>query len=791
MLSWMTAAIVGFITVAFASALPSYFALAIVSGLALLIHLVLRSRLSAVWLAFSLAVVYASFYGHWRVSLLLPEGLKTSDFIATVEVRTVPEPRQGFTTYYRFDANLIALACDDDISAKRCRLPSPYLGFGIVQLNWYADSPPQFGDIFTATLRLRQAHGYQSPGAFDYGRWMFASGYFARGYVRNPEMSVYLDSSPALSFNSVRQGIVDKVGRHLEKYRHGNIMKALLFADRSDIGREQWQIFARTGTNHLMAISGMHIGIVLAWGFFIGRVFGALLPRANTLVIGAYIALSFAFSYAALAGFSVPTKRALIMAMAALIAFCLRRNVSVWQAYITAMLLVLIVDPLAPHRAGFTLSFAAVGVLLFAFQGQRRSKQLGSHFAQSLFRSQWVVLLGLIPLLMMWGYGISPVSFPVNLLAIPLLTVLILPLLFCGLLLISLAPSLADSSWRIADYLLDLLLNGLTLASGSLPQIFIPISVFSFVLMSISILVLLLPRGTPAKWLAMVSLLCLFLMPPSRPSVGSAWVTTLDVGQGLSVLVQTATKTLLYDVGADFGNGFNTADAVVIPALRSFGIDKVDMLVVSHADRDHAGAAPALLQEIDVTELRVGENLTSIKKDALACARPHHWTWDGVYFEFLNSNDDRSLTGNNASCVLRLSSGETSLLLTGDIEKSIEGQLIQSGQTLSADVLIAPHHGSKTSSSTEFIRAVSPSMVVFSAGRNNRYGHPAESVTQRYTQSDARCWSTAYHGSIRFILDESGAALDKIWGGGRYYWQINRYSPESGEEICSKLHSGR
>jgi hypothetical protein len=134
----MTAAIVGFITVAFASVLPSYFALAIVSGLGLLIHLVLRSRLSAVWLAFSLAVVYASCYGHWRVSLLLPEGLKTSDFIATVEVRTVPEPRQGFTNYYRFDANLIALACDDDIPAKECRLPSPYLGFGIVQLNWYA-----------------------------------------------------------------------------------------------------------------------------------------------------------------------------------------------------------------------------------------------------------------------------------------------------------------------------------------------------------------------------------------------------------------------------------------------------------------------------------------------------------------------------------------------------------------------------------------------------------------------------------------------------------------------------
>ena len=790
MLSWMTAAIVGFIAVAFTSTLLSYVALGLTCLLSALLHVALRSRLSASWLAFSLAVGYASCFGHWRVSQLLPESLNTSDFVATVEVVSVPAPRQGFTSYYQFDANLIALACDDDLPGKKCRLPSSYSGSGLVQLNWYADSPPQFGDVFTASLRLRQAHGYQSPGAFDYGRWMFASGYSGRGYVRKPEMSVYLDSKPARSFNNVRQGFVAKIGRHLERYRHGNIMKALLFADRSDIGREQWQVFARTGTSHLMAISGMHIGIVLAWGLLVGRVFGALLPRANTLVIGAIFGLSFALGYAALAGFSVPTQRALIMAMAALIAFCLRRNISVWQAYITAMLLVLIVDPLAPHRAGFTLSFAAVGVLLFAFQGRRRSKQLGSHLVLGIFRSQWAVLLGLIPLLMMWGYGINPVSFPVNLLAIPLLTLLILPLLFCGLLFIGLAPSVADRSWRIADYLLDILLNGLTVAAESFPQVFVPISIFSFVFMSISILVLLLPRGTPAKWLAVVPLICLFLMPAPRPSVGSAWVTALDVGQGLSVLVQTATKTLIYDVGPDFSSGFNTADAVVIPALRRFGIDKVDVLVISHADRDHAGAAPALLKGIDVAELRVGESLVAVNKGALVCARPHRWTWDGVDFEFLNSNGDRSLAGNNSSCVLRISLAGTSLLLTGDIEKSIEGELIASGQTLSADVLIAPHHGSKTSSSIEFLRAVSPSSVVFSAGRNNRYGHPAESVTQRYTQLGTRCWSTAYHGSIQFRLDEFGAALEKIWGGGRYYWQIDGYSPESGEEICSKLHSG-
>ncbi|CAA0108465.1 DNA internalization-related competence protein ComEC/Rec2 [Zhongshania aliphaticivorans] len=785
MLSWMTAAIVGFFAIAFAPALPSYILLVSMLGLAFSLYLSWRSPYSRAILAFVLALIYAGLYGHWRVALLLPTHLSGSDFLATVEVRTAPEERSGFSRYYRFDANVSALSCTNEVLSNYCDPSLSFLNHRLIQLNWYADSPPELGQVFTATLRLRQPHGYQSPGAFDYGRWMFASGYSANGHVLNPGQVEYLGQESSLSFNNFRQQLITGLSDRLATYQHGSIMRALLFADRDGIDREQWQVFSRTGTSHLMAISGMHIGIVLAWGFLLGRGVGLLLPGGNSLFTGAGIALVFAFIYAALAGFSVPTQRALIMAAVALLAFCFRRNNSMWQAYATAMLLVLSVDPLAPHRAGFSLSFAAVGVLLFAFQGRRHG-----HAVWGVFQSQWVVLLGLIPLLMMWGYGLSPVSFPVNLIAIPLVTLLVLPLLFCGLILIGVAPSLANMSWHAADLLIDVLLRVLAWSAQLLPQIVIPSSLAVLLLASAAILLLMLPRGVPAKYLAAIPLLTIVFSPAPRPTLGSAWVTVLDVGQGLAVFVQTHSNALLYDVGPDFSSGFNTADAVVIPALRSFGVDRLGMLILSHADKDHAGAAPALLKQIDTDELVLGESVSNIVIPSSLCDSPRNWAWDGVQFEFLAS-DRGEFTGNNTSCVLKVSVGGASVLLTGDIETDIERQLLAGRHDLSAALLIAPHHGSNTSSSAEFISAVLPEYVVFSAGTDNHYGHPALKVMQRYDKIGARCWNTAYHGSIQFQITESSVVAQKNWGGRRYYWQSERNSSKSGHEICSNLHSGR
>jgi competence protein ComEC len=785
MLSWMTAAIVGFFAIAFAPILPSYSLLLAMLGLALLFQLHRRTSISRMILAFVLAFCYAGLYGHWRVALLLPAHLSGSDFVAKIKVLNIPEERLGSKRYYRFDAMLTELSCAEGLLDNYCDSSQPLLDRRRVQLNWYADSPPQQGQVLKGAIRLRRPHGYQSPAAFDYGRWMFANGYSASGYVLHPEQVVYLGHRRDFSFNSLRQGVIASLGDKLTHYQHGHIMAALLYADRSGIDRQQWQVFSRTGTSHLMAISGMHIGIVLAWGFLIARGIGLLIPRVNSLFVGAGVALVFALAYSALAGFSVPTQRALIMAAVALLAFCLRRNISIWQAYVTAMLLVLLVDPIAPHRAGFSLSFAAVAVLLFAFQGRRSGGLL-----RSIFQSQWVVLLGLIPLLMMWGYGLSLISFPVNLIAIPLVTLLVLPLLFCGLLLLGLAPPLAEFSWCAADYLLDVLLRSLTWAAELFPQFFIPSSYSAFFLASVSILVLMLPRGLPAKYLALIPLLAIMLSPSPRPKHGSAWVTVLDVGQGLAVLVQTHSKALLYDVGPDFSSGFNSADAVVIPALRSFGIDELAMLVISHADKDHAGAAPALLKEIKLGQLVLGEALERVELPSIYCKDSYRWEWDTVQFEFLMP-EKGGQGGNNASCVLRIRAGGSSVLLSGDIETDIERELLAEGRDLRAALLIAPHHGSNTSSSAEFIQAVSPQHVVFSAGMNNHYGHPALKVLRRYDDIASRCWSTAKHGSIQFNVAAEGLRVEKIWGGRRYYWQNERKFSDYADEICSNLHSER
>ncbi|WP_159268194.1 DNA internalization-related competence protein ComEC/Rec2 [Zhongshania aliphaticivorans] len=782
----MTAAIIGFIGVAYAPVLPSYSVIAALLTLSLLIRFYLPSGISTVLLAFSVSVSVASTYGHWRTGLLFPETMTGGEFTAQVEVLTAPEARQGFTQYYRFDAKVSNLTCAKTFQNKYCGLLRAHSGPRLVQLSWYSDQPPDLGDVITATLRLRRPHGYQSPDAFDYGRWMFVNGYSASGYVRNPDTVSYNAKNSVLSFKHIRHYAITSIGQRLEQYKHSNIMKALLFADRSGISREQWQMFSRTGTSHLMAISGMHIGIVLAWGLVIGRFLGLLLPKQNSLLLGVGVGLAFSAGYAGLAGFSVPTQRALIMAVVALLGFSLRRSVSVWQGYLAAMLLVLLLDPLAPHRAGFSLSFGAVGILLFALQGRRHSNVF-----LALIRSQWVVLLGLLPLLMMWGYGVNLVSFPVNLLAIPLLTVVILPLLFLGLVLMAVAPSWSAASWQAADVLLDVFLKYLAMASALFPQFQVSASPLLLFFASLSVLILLLPRGTPAKWLGAIPILIVLFSPAVKPAKGSAWLTVFDVGQGLSVLIQTESKAVLYDVGPNFSSGFNTADAVVIPGLRHFNIRHLDMLVLSHADTDHAGAAPALLNAIPVGELQLGEGVESINLAYSSCHTPREWTWDGVAFQFLDVQGEEhiDLAGNNASCVLKITVGDESLLLVGDIEADIERRLVASQQDLRATLLIAPHHGSNTSSSEEFISAVSPEHVIFSAGRNNQYGHPARVIVNRYARAGSQCWSTAYQGSMRFELNEMAVELTDIWGGGRYYWQTGGLATLNNGEICSKSRS--
>ncbi len=755
----MTAAIVAIVGVAFAPALPTYtiIAASLLSGLAA--SVALRPCWRWPLVAFLIAAGYAASYGVWRSAQLLPQALEGRDIALSFRVLTPPERRSEFPPYYRFDAIT-------DLN-----------GLGRVRLNWYGEGPPSLGDNMHAQLRLRRPHGYQSPGAFDYGRWLFVSGYSATGYVRRPETAVFTASAAPFSPEIFRQHLIAGPSAHLDQYRHGGIMKALLFADRSTISSAEWALFAQTGTSHLMAISGMHIGMVLLWGWGLGRV--AIFFYQRGFVLKPLLAMGFALTYAAMAGFSVPTQRAAAMAAMALLAYGFRRQISPWQSYFAAMLLVLVIDPLAPHQLGFSLSFAAVALLLWSFQGQRQPRSL------SLLRSQWVVVIGLLPVLGLWGLGFSVASIPANLVAIPVVGFLILPAMFAGLLLLKVWPWLADLLFSCADALLEHLQFGLALAAQWQPVIHYYPPATALGLGVGAALVILLPRGVPAKWLAVIPLVALFYWPAPRPAKGDFWVTVLDVGQGLAVLLQTQTKTLLYDVGPDFRSGFNTADAVVLPALAEFAIGRLDALVLSHGDRDHAGAASALFAKQPVVTFLRGEGIEKLDRKGRDCHTAPAWEWDGVRFEFLKSIGSGQ-RGNNASCVMRVGAGLASILLTGDIEAEIERKLMGAhNNNLSANVLVAPHHGSNTSSSAAFIAAVAPAEVVFSAGRNNHYGHPATAVLRRYQTQGSRCWHTGLHGAIQFRFQGGELADIRYARAWRYYWETPATSPE----LCRKFNS--
>jgi len=793
MLSWMTAAIAAIVAVAFAPSLPPppFLVGSALAGFGFCLLLPLRIRWPLV--AFLLAGGYACGYGYWRNAELLPVALEGKDLAVKLRVLNVPEQRFANPPYYRFDAvSLGPLSCSDhgDQGCNSVQLPRR---LGRLRLNWYGAEPPALGELISADVRLRRPHGYRSAGAFDYGRWLFVSGYSAIGYVRNPDTTPRL-SGAGLSAAILRQQLIAAPLAYISQYRHGSVMNALLFADRSAISFTQWTLFSQTGTSHLMAISGMHIAMVLAWGWFFGRLM-ALLGLRSYLSAPVF-AFSFALVYSAMAGFPVPTQRAMLMAATALLAYSLRRHISRWQGYLAAMLLVLVLDPLAVHQIGFSLSFAAVGVLLWAYQGQRQRNSL------SLLHSQWVVIVGLLPALGLWGFGFSALSLPANLVAIPLVGLAILPALFGGLILYPVLPSLAAHVFSVADTLLDILFKVLVWLADWLSLVHFNPPWPALILGFIAVMILLLPRGVPAKWLAIVPLLALFCWPVPRPAKGELWLTVLDVGQGLAVLLQTRTKTLLYDVGPDFNSGFNTADAVVIPALRKLGIDRLDTLVLSHADRDHAGAAPVLMEKMAVNKVFWGERLSGLAVPSEECARGQRWHWDGFVFEFLaggrNSGVKKAI-GNNSSCVLMVRAearGRGLALITGDIEADIERQLLRPNRQvglatgdakqngLQASVLIAPHHGSNTSSTNAFITAVAPSEVVFSAGLHNSYGHPTAGVRKRYALHGSRCWHTGQHGSIRFryqdgLLTELGPVRAR-----QYYWE-GALNPE----ICAKFKS--
>jgi competence protein ComEC len=412
-----------------------------------------------------------------------------------------------------------------------------------------------------------------------------------------------------------------------------------------------------------------------------------------------------------------------------------------------ALMGVLFLDPLSVTEAGFWLSFAAVAAILYAFSGRIG---LSRSWLQELVRTQWALGLGLLPLLAFFFHRAGMTAPLANLVLVPVYCFLVLPLVLTGVLCLFIWPGLGGLLLKCATALMAFCWPFLD-RLAHLHSTLWPSPTFGYIALLIAVLGaiwLLTPRGVPARWLGAVLMLPLFLTPPSGIVAGGFELTLLDVGQGLSAVVRTAEHTLVYDTGPGFYDGADTGQEVVVPYLQSQGIDMPDLAVVSHGDRDHAGGLASLRAAYPEMPVLAGEE--SRFTDVQTCVRGQFWDWDGVRFETLSPDGYTPHTGNNASCVVKVSGAGGSLLLTGDIMHKTEQHLLALDPTaLRSDVLVAPHHGSNSSSSADFIAAVAPDTVLFPVGYRNRWGFPRPEVLERYRDIGAHMADTVVDGAIR------------------------------------------
>jgi competence protein ComEC len=639
----------------------------------------------------------------------------------------------------------------------------------LLELTWY-DAPARVEAAETLELevKLRRPRGFANPGGQDHAARMLRDGVGASGYVRQGVRlgrdAAAWQLSPVLL---ARAAVAERIRSTLGERPSAGIVSGLAVGLQDAVSREQWLVLSRSGTSHLMAISGLHIAMVAAvFAWLGGRVQrwrqgrGACGARRDAAVVAGAVA---ALAYSLLAGWSVPTQRTMVMIAFGALALLLRRRVGIADGLALCVIAVLLLDPLAPLAPGFWLSFGAVAAILFGATGHVRTPGALRGYLQV----QGVVTLGLVPVLAGSFASVSLVSALVNLYAIPLYTLLIVPavLVASGASLLSATAGawLLDWTGRLIEVTWPLLAvpAAWPLATWSIAGLG-PMAWGALLLGTVAALAPLPWRGRAAG-LVLVVAACAWR--PSPAGHGVARVTVLDVGQGLAVAVETARHALVYDAGPSFRTGSDTGQLVVVPFLRHRGLRALDLLVVSHDDDDHKGGAASVLALLPTRSVAVGP---SVPRQALAgavaegsrrtCRRGESWTWDGVQFRWLHPGAGTYERDNDSSCVLLVQAGEHALLLTGDIEARAEGDLLASGTLPMIDVMIVPHHGSRTSSTAGFVEATRPRWVVYAVGHRNRWKFPAPRVVERWAAAGASARSTSQGGALTFEL-RPGAEL--------------------------------
>jgi competence protein ComEC len=628
------------------------------------------------------------------------------------------------------------------------------------------------GERWRFTLRLKAPHGAVNPHGFDYELWLWEQGLQATGWVRAgprdppPQRLAVTWRHPV---ERARQQVRDAILRQVEDRATAGVLAALVTGDQNAIERPDWDVFRATGVAHLMSISGLHI-TMFAWAAALAV--GAAWRRSARLCLAwpaQHAALlggaALAAGYALFSGWGVPAQRTVWMvATVALLRLAGRRWP--WPAvWLLAAAVVVTIDPWSLLQAGFWLSFVAVGVLFATDPGRRAIDSEASpgwraavvRSAANGVREQWVVTLALTPLTLLLFGQASLVGLVANAIAIPWVTLVVTPLAIAGV--------LASPLWTVAAGAVQLLQAFVQwLASWPFATIAVPQApLWAGIAGVLGGLVLTLRLPWPVRALGLPLLLPVALWQAPRPPAGEFELLAADVGQGNAVLVRTTGHTLVYDSGPRYGPDSDAGSRVLVPLLRALG-ERVDVLLVSHRDTDHTGGAAAVLAQQPraalLSSLETGHELLALRGGE-RCADGRHWEWDGVAFDLLHpAIDDYDIARkpNAMSCVLRVSNGTRTALLVGDIEQPQEAALLErSLALLPADVLLVPHHGSKTSSSADFLDAVHPPLALVQAGYRNRFGHPAAPVMARYADRGIAVFASARCGAATWRSDRARA----------------------------------
>ena len=650
-----------------------------------------------------------------------------------------------FPVYKDPSLSFVAVPLDDQRLSERIRL------------SWF--EPPDtiaFGDVWELELRLRRPRGNLNPGSFDYEAWLFRAGIGATGYVVAGRRNVRLHAGMLGPIERVRQRVVTRLTQLPLDSGNVAVLAAISVGARHLLGRDQWERYARTGTSHLMAISGLHISLAAGGAYILSSIVtGLILRRGNYHATATATALCVAAVYGGMSGLALPAQRATVMIALLAAAVVRRRQPRPITILAASCVLLTVLSPTATMAPGFKLSFAAVLILIWLARRMARIRQRSWHARLSgavcqLGAVQVLLLLGLMPLTAGIFGRVSLVAPAINLIAVPVFSFVTVPFTLGGIVLDGPLEPVGDRLLLIASWSVGAVESLIEIAAdwpGAASDV-AELQRGGRLCLLMPLLWAALPPGWPGRGLAWLGLLALVVHEPRRPAPGCLEIEVLDVGQGLSIVLRDAEHVLLYDTGPAFRGGRSMAEAVVLPHLASRGIDRIDTLIISHADLDHAGGVRPLLQGMETGTILAGEALPGLSSTYQLCRTDAEWVSGGIRFRIVHPVEGSAVEGNDASCVLLAETGGYRLLVSGDIERVAEDSLVARDALPRVTVAIVPHHGSLTSSSEAFVDVLRPELAIVSAGYRNRWGFPKDDVVERWRAAGARVLGTAESGAI-------------------------------------------